>query len=100
MGIPTTAAYVGHHVSVVCRCFQQWSVEHSYTRRPGSGRPRSTDERQDRRIARAAVAARIAFREEIRVHVVPAVSPRNIGNRLLAVGLRLRVPVVRLPLTP
>ena len=35
------AAHVGHNVSVVCRCFQQWSVEHSHTRRPGSERPRS-----------------------------------------------------------
>ena len=23
---------------MLCRCFQQWSVEHSHTRRPGSGR--------------------------------------------------------------
>ena len=43
------AAHVGHNVSMVCRCFQQWSVEHSYARRLGSGRPRSTDARQDRR---------------------------------------------------
>ena len=27
------AAHVGHNVSVICRCFQQWSVEHSHTRR-------------------------------------------------------------------
>ena len=31
-------AHVGHNVSVVSRCFQHWSVEHSHTRRPGSGR--------------------------------------------------------------
>ena len=42
------AAHVGHNVSVVCRCFEQCSVEHSYIRRPGSGRPRSTDARHDR----------------------------------------------------
>ena len=35
------AAHVVHIVSLACRCFQQWSVE----RRPGSGRPRSTDAR-------------------------------------------------------
>ena len=67
------AAHVGHNVSVVCHCFQQWSVEHSHTHRPGSGRPRSTDARQDRRIVRAAVAARTVSREEIRAHVAPAV---------------------------
>ena len=58
-------ANVGHNVSVVCRCFQQWFVKYSHTRRPGSGRPRCTDAGQDRRIVRAAVAARTA------------VSPRN-----------------------
>ena len=35
-------AHVGHNVSVVCRCFQQWSVEHSHTHRPGSGWLHST----------------------------------------------------------
>ena len=40
------AASVGHNVSVVCRFFQQLSIENSHTRRPGSGRPRSTDVRQ------------------------------------------------------
>ena len=29
------AAHEGHNVSVVCRCFQQWSVEHSYACRSG-----------------------------------------------------------------
>ena len=82
---------------VVCRCFQQWSVEHSHIRRPGSGRPRSTDARQDRRIVRAVVAA---SREEIRAHVAPAVSPRTIGNRLFAGGFRSRVPLTRLLFTP
>ena len=81
---------------MVCRCFQQWSVEHSNTRRPGSGRLRSTDKRQDGHIVWAAVAA---SREEIRAHVAPAVSLRTIGNRLLAAGLRLRVPLARLPLS-
>ena len=38
------AAYVGDIVSMVYHCFQQWPVEHLYTRRSGSGRPRSTDE--------------------------------------------------------
>ena len=30
---------IAHYVSVVCLCFQQWSVEHSHTRRPNFGRP-------------------------------------------------------------
>ena len=48
------AAHVGHTISVVCRCFKHWSVEHSHTLRLGSERPRSTDARQDRRIVRPA----------------------------------------------
>ena len=70
------AAHVEHNVSVVC-LFQKWAVEHSYTRRPGSGRPRSIEARQDRRILQAAVAA---SREEIRAHVAPVESPKTIGN--------------------
>ena len=58
------AAHVGHNVSgvvsllstVVCGTFPH--------PRPGSGRPRSTDARQDRRIVLAAVAARIASRKK------------------------------------
>ena len=68
------AAYVWHNVSVVCCYFQQWSVEHPHTRRSGSGRPHSTDSRQDRRIVRIAVAARTASREDIRAYVAHAVS--------------------------
>ena len=94
------AAHVGQNVLVVYRRFQQWSVEYSHTRRPGSGRPRNTDSYQDQRIVRAAVAAQTVYRDEIRMHVAPVVSPRAIGNRLLTVGLRIRVPLARLPLTP
>ena len=59
---------------------------HSLTRRPGSGRQRSTNARQEQRIVREVVALRTAPREEIRA---PVVSPRTIGNgnRLLVVGL-------------
>ena len=88
--------YDGHNVSVVCHYFQQWSVEHSRTRRPGSRRPRSTNARQDRRIVLAVVAARTASRAA----VAPTLSPRAIRNRLLAVGLRSHVHLAMLPLTP
>ena len=93
-------AHVRNNVSVTCHCFHQWSVEHSHTRILGFGRPRSTDVRQYRRIVQAAVVARTPSRNEIRVHITPAMSPRTTGNRLLAAGLRLRVLVARLRLTP
>ena len=97
MEISADAAHAGHNISAVSRYFQQWFVEHSHTRRVGSGRPRSSDARQERSIVRAEVDV---SREEIRAHVAPAVSPKTIGNRLLAAGLRSRVPLARLPLTP
>ena len=86
-------AHVGHNVSVVCRCLEQWSVEHSHARRPGSVWPYGTDAHKDGRIVQAAVAARTAFREEIWSNISPAVSQRTSGNRLLAEGLRSRVPL-------
>ena len=45
------------------------------------------------------MAARTSSREEIWIHDAPAVSPRTIGNSLLAAGLRSRVPVVVQQLT-
>ena len=51
------ATHVGHSVSVVCRCFQQWCAEHSHTRKPGFRRPHCTDARQDRCIVASSVAA-------------------------------------------
>ena len=59
---------LGTIVSDVCRCFQQWSVDHSHIRRSDSRRPHSTDALQDRRIVYAAVATRTVFGEEIRAH--------------------------------
>ena len=38
------------------------------------------------------MAARTTSREEIRAHVTSAVSPRTIGNSLIAAGLRSHVP--------
>ena len=79
-------AHVGHNVSVVCR-FQQWSLEHSYIHRPGSGWPRITDARQDRRIVQAAVAARTASRKKnpgtfCTCYVINPYSVKGLGDRL------------------
>ena len=84
--------------TVVHHSFHQWSVEHSQTSRPGSGRPSSTDAHPMH--CATAVATRTAFREEIWAHVAPTVSPRTIGNHLLAAGLTSRMPLASLPLTP
>ncbi|GFS63852.1 transposable element Tcb2 transposase [Trichonephila clavipes] len=39
---------------VLRRCWDQWIREMSFTRRPGSGRPRHTSRREDRHIVRNA----------------------------------------------
>ena len=59
-------------------------------------RPRSTDECQDRRIVRGAMANGTASMEVIWTHVAPTVSPRINGNSLLAAGLRSSVTLTRL----
>ena len=53
-------------------------MKHSHIRRSGSELLCKTDGRQDRRILRAAVAARKVTRGEIRARVVPAVSTKVI----------------------
>ena len=62
--------------------------------------PTPIDEVVDRRVVQTHYASRTASRDEIRAPVAPAVSPRTIGNRLLAAGLRSRVILFRLPLIP
>ncbi|GBN61047.1 hypothetical protein AVEN_131411-1 [Araneus ventricosus] len=48
------AERLGRNVSTVHDCWQQWSREGTASRRPGSGRPRGTTEREDRRVRRMA----------------------------------------------
>ena len=55
---------------MVCDCLQPWSVEHFHIRRPGSGRPRSTDARQDWRIVWPVVAALTASRGKKSGHML------------------------------
>jgi hypothetical protein len=94
------AAHIGHDATSVMRCWRRWVDEASHSRRPTSGRPRSTDARTDRRIVRAALADLTATCAVIRAQVDPNVSPCIVGNRLLAALLRSRIPLARLPLTP
>ena len=93
------ATHVGHNASVVYHCFQQSSVEDSHTNKPGSGRPRNIDARQDRRIVRTALAARRASWVEMRAHVHLLCHQGPLGFLLTAV-LRSRVSLARLPFTP
>ncbi|PRD24185.1 UNVERIFIED_CONTAM: hypothetical protein NCL1_44483 [Trichonephila clavipes] len=48
------ARQLGRSDCVVRRCWDQWIQEMSFTRRPGSGRPRQTIRREDHHIVRNA----------------------------------------------
>ncbi|GBN21252.1 hypothetical protein AVEN_205900-1 [Araneus ventricosus] len=94
------AERLGRNVSTVHDCWVRWSRDGTASRRPGSGRPRGTTEREDRRIRRTAVSHRTASAAEIRAAVGTTVTQRTVRNRLLDVQLRARRPVACIPLTP
>ncbi|GFT72967.1 HTH_Tnp_Tc3_2 domain-containing protein [Trichonephila clavipes] len=89
---------------VVARCWQQWITEGSVYRRGGSGRPRNTNDREDRAIRRVATSAPTTSLASIQRHLPPSRHPvpsrETIRRRLTEVGLRSRRPLRRLPLTP
>ncbi|GFX25249.1 hypothetical protein TNCV_1274101 [Trichonephila clavipes] len=88
---------------VVARCWQQWITEGRVYRRGGSGRPRNTNDREDRAIRRVATSAPTT----LRIDSTPLTSfqtssaiKRNHKETMTEVGLRSRRPLRRLPLTP
>ncbi|GFU28108.1 HTH_Tnp_Tc3_2 domain-containing protein [Trichonephila clavipes] len=89
---------------VVARCWQQWITEGRVYRRGGSGRPRNTNDREDRAIRRVATSAPTTSLASIQRHLPPSRHPvpsrETIRRRLTEVGLRSRRPLRRLPLTP
>ncbi|GFV14539.1 HTH_Tnp_Tc3_2 domain-containing protein [Trichonephila clavipes] len=88
---------------VVARCWQQWITEGRVYRRGGSGRPRNTNDREDRAIRRVATSAPTTSLASIQRHLPPSRHPvpsrETIRRRLTEVGLRSRRPLRRLPLT-
>ncbi|GFX70381.1 HTH_Tnp_Tc3_2 domain-containing protein [Trichonephila clavipes] len=89
---------------VVPRCWQQWITEGRVYRRGGSGRPRNTNDREDRAIRRVATSAPTTSLASIQCRLPPSRHPvpsrETIRRRLTEVGLRSRRPLRRLPLTP
>ncbi|GFT21384.1 transposable element Tcb2 transposase [Trichonephila clavipes] len=71
---------------------------------PGVGRPRNTNDREDRAIRRVATSAPTTSLASIQRHLPPSRHPvpsrETIRRRLTEVGLRSRRPLRRLPLTP
>ncbi|GFX33579.1 transposable element Tcb2 transposase [Trichonephila clavipes] len=77
---------LGRSDCVVRRCWEQWIQEMSFTRRPGSGRPRQTSLLEDRHIVRNARVQPTASSAAIQAQVAPSlgalVSSRTIRRRL------------------
>ncbi|GFX47302.1 HTH_Tnp_Tc3_2 domain-containing protein [Trichonephila clavipes] len=96
--------HLGRSDMVVARCWQQWITEGRVYRRRGSGRPRNTNDREDRAIRRVATSAPTTSLALIQRHLPPSRHPvpsrETIRRRLTEVGLRSRRPLRRLPLTP
>ncbi|GFU92038.1 transposable element Tcb2 transposase [Trichonephila clavipes] len=87
---------IGRHLGgsdmVVARCWQQWITEGRVYRRGGSGRPRNTNDREDRAIRRVATSAPTTSLASIQHHLPPSRHPvpsrETIRRRLTEVGLR------------
>ncbi|GFU21358.1 BTB domain-containing protein [Trichonephila clavipes] len=95
--------HLGRSDMVVARCWQQWITEGRVYRRGGSGRPRNTNDREDRAIRRVATSAPTTSLASIQRHLPPSRHPvpsRETIRRRLTEVLRSRRPLRRLPLTP
>ncbi|GFS87823.1 transposable element Tcb2 transposase [Trichonephila clavipes] len=88
----------------VRRCWDQWTREKSFTRRPGSGRPRHTSRREDRPIVRNSRVQPTASSATIQAHIILSigtiVSSRTIRRCLAEGHLVSRCPLRVLPLMP
>ncbi|GFV90491.1 transposable element Tcb2 transposase [Trichonephila clavipes] len=89
---------------VVRRCWDQWTREMLFTRRPDSGRPRQTSRREDRHIVRNARVQPTASSPAFQAHVAPSleapVSSQTIRRHLAEGPLGSRCRLRVLSLTP
>ncbi|GFX69066.1 HTH_Tnp_Tc3_2 domain-containing protein [Trichonephila clavipes] len=65
----------GRSDMVVARCWQQWIREGRVYRRGGSGRPRNTNDREDRAIRRVATSAPTTSLASVQRHLPPSRHP-------------------------
>ncbi|GFV56740.1 transposable element Tcb2 transposase [Trichonephila clavipes] len=82
----------GRSDCVVRRCWDQWFQEMSFTRRPGSGRPRQTSRREGRHIVRNTpvqpTALSAVFQAQVALSLGTPVSSRTIRRRMAEGHLR------------
>ncbi|GFS88587.1 transposable element Tcb2 transposase [Trichonephila clavipes] len=67
--------HLGRSDMVFARCWQQWITEGRVYRRGGSGRPRNTNDREDRAIRRVATSAPTTSLASIQRHLPPSRHP-------------------------
>ncbi|GFU68718.1 transposable element Tcb2 transposase [Trichonephila clavipes] len=95
---------LGRSDCVVRRCWNHWTLEMSFTRRPGLGRSRQTSRREDRHIVRSARVQPTVKLAAIQAKKAPSlgtpVSSRTIRRRLAEGHLGSRRTLRVLPLTP
>lgn len=89
--------------SVIQRLLERFQATGRADNRPRSGRPRSTNRREDRMLCREALRDRTVTSSTLRAQLAQAaninVSSATIRRRLHEYGLASRRPVVRVPLT-
>lgn len=95
---------VGRNVSTVSRCWSRWSEEGAHERRQGSGRPRSTTDREERHLRTLVVRDRFSTSRALGNVWVEALGRRlsmaSVYRRIRSFGLRSYRPFLTLPLTP
>jgi IS30 family transposase len=97
------ARRLGRSDSTIIQAWRTWSNEGSERRRRGSGRPRITNERQERRLRRLASVNPFEKHRSVeatwRAVLERQVSMQTIYRRIRSYDLALYRPIVRLPLT-
>ncbi|GFX65310.1 retrovirus-related Pol polyprotein from transposon TNT 1-94 [Trichonephila clavipes] len=75
--------HLGRSDMVVARCWQQWITEGRVYRRGGSGRPRNTNDREDRAIRRVATSAPTTSLASIQTYLLPDIQCHDTIRRRL-----------------
>lgn len=98
------ARRVNRNVSSVLRCWSKWSEEGVQHRRRGSGRPRRTTDREERRLRLLATRDRFSTTRSIANDWMRGTGLRmsmsTVYRRIRSYGLRSYRPFLCLPLTP
>ncbi|GFW29681.1 HTH_Tnp_Tc3_2 domain-containing protein [Trichonephila clavipes] len=87
-------------IATVHDFWKQGSRDGTASRRPGSGRPHDTTEREDRHIQFKVVAHHTESLAEIRAAIGTTATQKTVRNRLLQGQLRIGLPVASILLTP